>query len=140
MARQYSGYEGNNKRGNGAITPGTRKYNSQLCASPDGKRFASKAEMARYEELTKMLMRGEIEDLELQVVYRIDHNGVHICKYLADFRYVQDGQVIVEDVKGVSTPVYQLKKKMMLAFHGVNIEEWKGRTTKVKRSNPGLEG
>lgn len=86
-----------------------------------------------------MLMRGEIEDLELQVVYKMEVNGMLVCKYLADFRYRQNGEVVVEDVKGVSTPVYLLKKKLMKACHGIDISEWRGRATSVKKSRPALE-
>jgi hypothetical protein len=50
-------------------------------------------------------------------------NGVKICSYSADFRY-QDGlELVVEDVKGYKTPVYNLKKKMMKAFHSIEIFE-----------------
>jgi hypothetical protein len=37
---------------------------------------------------------------------------------------VEDGSVIVEDVKGgASTPVYRLKKKLVKAIYGVEIRE-----------------
>jgi len=30
---------------------------------------------------------------------------------------------VVEDVKGVKTPVYRLKKKLVEALHGITIQE-----------------
>lgn len=46
--------------------------------------------------------------------------------YEADFAYEVyggHGAAVVEDVKGVKTPVYRLKKKLMLAIYGVDVVE-----------------
>ena len=43
--------------------------------------------------------------------------------YKADFSYMQDGELKVLDAKGVKTDVYKLKKKLMLALLGIEIEE-----------------
>lgn len=51
------------------------------------------------------------------------HNGVKLCDYVADFVYEEDGMEITEDFKGVYTPIYRLKKRMMKAFHGIDIRE-----------------
>lgn len=45
------------------------------------------------------------------------------CSYIADFVYVQDGAIIVEDAKGVRTDVYRIKRKLMLKEHGIRINE-----------------
>jgi hypothetical protein len=50
-------------------------------------------------------------------------NGIAICRYRADFVYVESGKRIVEDTKGMRTDVYKLKKKMMLAILGIDIKE-----------------
>lgn len=89
----------------------------------DGFKFDSKKEGMRYVELKHMQRAGIISGLELQVSYVFEHNGVKIATYLADFRYQQDGKTVVEDVKGMRTQVYIIKRKMMLAFHGVKIKE-----------------
>lgn len=54
-----------------------------------------------------------------------------ISKYIADFVYVgQDGQLTVEDVKGrrsmadVNYRLFQVKAKLMLAAHGLEVKEW----------------
>ena len=49
--------------------------------------------------------------------------------YIADFVYQKNGQTVVEDVKGYRDPSsatyakFVLKRKMMLYFHGIEIEE-----------------
>lgn len=89
----------------------------------DGIKFHSKKEASRYLELKLLQADGAISELRLQVSYRIVVNNALICRYIADFVYVQDGQEIVEDVKGKITDVYRLKKKLMKACHGIDIYE-----------------
>ena len=47
----------------------------------------------------------------------------HECAYIADFTYRQDGELVVEDAKGMRTPEYIIKRKMMLYFHKIRIKE-----------------
>ena len=48
----------------------------------------------------------------------------HEVSYIADFVYKdKDGNQIVEDTKGFKTKDYELKRKMMLYFHGIRIRE-----------------
>ena len=96
------------------------KYNARA-TTIDGIRFASKAESVRYTELKLLQEAGEIEALELQPRFEIWSSYNHATgkteriTYVADFKYFRDGQYTVEDVKGVLTPVYRMKKKMFLA-------------------------
>lgn len=90
----------------------------------DGIIFASKKEAARYVELKILLKIGEISQLELQRPFELRVNGVLVCKYIADFVYLdKDGREVVEDVKGMKTAVYRLKSKLMIAVHGLRIVE-----------------
>ena len=89
----------------------------------DGKRFDSTAEARRYGELLALQRAGEITDLALQPKFNIYLNDVHICDYYADFAYSQKGRYIVEDVKGVRTDVYRLKKRLVEARYGITITE-----------------
>ncbi len=41
-----------------------------------------------------------------------DMPGERGCSYVADFDYMEDGRHIVEDVKGVRTPEYVMKRKL----------------------------
>jgi hypothetical protein len=89
----------------------------------DGIKFDSMAEAARYGVLKVVQSAGLITDLRLQVPYTITVNGKKICRYVADFVYIENGKEVVEDVKGMKTPVYNLKKKLMEAVCGVVIFE-----------------
>lgn len=90
----------------------------------DGIMFASKSEAKRYEQLKELLDAGEIWDLELQPVFTFEINGEllrypskRVIKYLADFRYqTKDGEVI-EDVKGMDTPMSKLKRSLVAHIH-----------------------
>ena len=55
-----------------------------------------------------------------------DGHTKKICDYIADYTYLlieEDGssRFIVEDAKGVLTPEFRLKKKLMLAIHNIDI-------------------
>lgn len=90
----------------------------------DNVRFASAREASRYKELCLLLHSGAITNLELQPRYPLRVNGVLVCHYIADFRYTDaDGREHVEDAKGVRTRTYILKRKLMLACHGIHVEE-----------------
>lgn len=90
----------------------------------DGIVFASGHEALRYGELKMLEQAGEIDELSLQVPFRLDVDGVHICNYVADFVYRdKQGRQVVEDAKGMRTEKYQLKKKLMLACHQIEILE-----------------
>ena len=101
---------------------GTSKYGNKRTNG-----FASKKEAKRYQELLLMEKAGEISHLRTQVPYDIDINGIHVCRYIADFVYHDEAMIgdrrIVEDAKGMRTDVYKLKKKLMLAVHGITIKE-----------------
>ena len=89
----------------------------------DGITFASHKEAMRYQELMLLLHSNNIQNLRLQVNYPIVINGVKVCSYVADFVYISNGKEVVEDTKGVRTPYYKLKKKLMKAIYGIEIFE-----------------
>lgn len=87
----------------------------------DSRKEAKIAQVLRYRELA-----GEISQLKRQVQFSFELNGILICRYYADFTYIENGKLIVADVKSKFTrklPVYVLKKKLMRAFHGIEITE-----------------
>ena len=99
------------------------KYNA-VRTVVDGITFASKAEARRYGELKLAQAAGEIYGLALQPKFPLVVNGVKVATYIADFEYFTDGaRRVIEDVKGVRTPVYRLKKKLTEVLHGVTITE-----------------
>ena len=104
--------------------PSYRKFNNQPVII-EGRRFPSKAEGRRYEELRKGERAGIFRDLKCQPRFPIVINGQKVCDYVADFKYydVERNREVIEDVKGMKTPIYNLKKKLVLAVLGLEIVE-----------------
>lgn len=93
------------------------KYNA-IPTVIDGIRFASKAEANYYVQLKLLQKAGEIEKFDMQVPYELPGGII----YLLDFRvYYPGGFIDYVDVKGVLTPVFILKKKLMEAIHNIKI-------------------
>jgi hypothetical protein len=93
----------------------------------DGVRFASRAEASRYSELRLLEKAGQIVALTVQPRWPLTVNGYKVGTYVGDFAYsdVVSGRFIVEDVKSppTKTPSYRLKRKLMLALHGLDVTE-----------------
>lgn len=108
---------------------GVRKANKYK-AKPilvDGIRFPSMKQGERYKQLKILQAADRIRNLRLEVPYAIKVKDATVCIYRADFVYEeyasQQWTEVVEDVKGMKTPVYNLKKKLMKACHGIEIRE-----------------
>jgi hypothetical protein len=91
----------------------------------DGIVFASKREANRYGELKLLQKAKVIKDLHRQPKFVIEIRGKKVCTYIADFSYVDCklNKGVVEDAKGMRTPVYKLKKKLVEAYFGLEIKE-----------------
>ena len=93
------------------------KYHNQK-VEIDGICFDSKREARRYVYLKHLQEGGLISDLTLQPEFELipkhKHDGqtVRATKYRADFQYVQDGKIVIEDVKGFANAEFKLKKKL----------------------------
>lgn len=114
--------------------------------------FDSQKEARRYCELKMLERAGKITDLDLQKVFELipaqyEETGEvyksgknkgqpkrgkcieQAVTYKADFYYKENGREVVEDVKGYRDPSsgayarYIIKRKMMLYFHGIRIQE-----------------
>ena len=86
----------------------------------DGIKFDSKAEAKRYVELKLLQKAGKITNLELQQKYELqpkykNNKGetIRAITYKADFKYIENGKKVVEDVKGMETKDFKLKKKLL---------------------------
>lgn len=115
------------------------KYHSRKCTvtlPESGKEIAfdSEQEARRFGELRMLLRCGKIQDLRLQVNFTLqegyttsDGERVRPIVYRADFTYKERTRggwhPVVEDVKGVRTKEYNMKRKMMLEKFGVKIRE-----------------
>lgn len=108
------------------------KYGAKKIAY-EGETFDSKAELRRWCVLKLLERAGEITGLIRQVKYELipaqrDDHGVLLEKavnYVADFQYIdrRTHAVVVEDVKGVRTKDYIIKRKLMLWIHKIKIME-----------------
>lgn len=101
---------------------GRSKYGNQKTVV-NGIVFASKREAARYSALKIMQDNGTIQNLRVQVPFELEVNGSVVCRYVADFVYEYKGETHVEDVKGMRTPVYKLKKKLLQVLYGIEVQE-----------------
>jgi len=92
----------------------------------DGRKFDSKAEGARYVQLKRLHEAGLISGLTCQPAFDLVINGEKITRYTADFAYHDhENRYVVEDVKGVRTRDYVLRKKLMKAILNINVVEIK---------------
>ena len=106
------------------------KYNARK-AEIDGHVFDSITEANRYQELLLLERAGEIIELKLQPEFVLlpaytDNKGKRqrSVMYRGDFQYFENGQQVVEDVKGFETPVYKLKRKLFLySFPEIDFRE-----------------
>ena len=113
---------------------GWNKYHAKKI-NIQGETFDSMAEARRWRDLQWLQRGGVIRGLQRQVKYLLvpaqyDEN----CKllereigYVADFVYYENGQIVVEDVKGYKKgPAYNLfmlKKKVMYDKYKIFVEE-----------------
>lgn len=96
-----------------------------------GHTFDSRAEHRRWRHLLVLERAGEISELQLQVPYELipaqrrpGGGKERPTVYVADFVYrTKAGTLVVEDVKGVVTPEFRLKRKLMLWRHGIEVQE-----------------
>jgi len=102
------------------------KYHNKR-VTVDGITFDSVKEASRWQELRLMERAGEITLLARQVKIELvpKSNLFRAVYYVADFVYVdkRTGKTVYEDVKGVRTDVYKLKKKLLYWRHGIEIKE-----------------
>ena len=109
--------------------PGRKnKYHARKTIA-DGIVFDSAAESRRWMELKMLQRAGMITGLTRQVPFELvpSQKGAketyRPVTYRADFVYYEDGKMVVEDVKGCKTDVYEIKKKLMLFLRGIEIRE-----------------
>jgi len=110
---EYYAYLGGNKK---------NKYGA-MKTEYNGEMYDSKAEAHRAFELDMMEKSGLINDLERQKKFPVSINGKVVFTYIADFTYIdlEKKKLVVEDVKGMRTPMFNLKKKCVEAQYEIEI-------------------
>lgn len=122
-----------------AMDKPTGKYHSRKCTvtlPESGKSitFDSEKEARRFGELVLLQKAGNVRSLRLQVNFTLQEGyttsegeRVRPIVYRADFTYQErttyGWRTVVEDVKGVRTKEYGMKRKLMLEKFGVSIKE-----------------
>jgi hypothetical protein len=86
----------------------------------DGIKFASKKEAKRYRELKTLQELGEILFFLRQVPFHLQAGVKYVCDFLV---FWTNGEVTIEDVKGIKTDMYIVKKKMVEATYPITIME-----------------
>ena len=105
----------------------------------DGIVFDSKREARRWTELKLLESAGEIYNLQRQVEFLLlpkQYSKTEFTKakkprlverevkFIADFVYMENGELVVEDVKGYNgKESYIIKRKLMLHVHGIQVKE-----------------
>lgn len=115
--------------------PVRNKWNNQK-TEYNGYEFMSKkeADFARLLDNSKKARdpKDRVLSYKKQVPFKIVVNGHNICKYILDFEVLYaDGHKEYIDVKAfdkrkskfLTTDTYRLKKKLLLATHGIEIIE-----------------
>ena len=106
------------------------KYKAKKCRMMfeyESYTFDSKAEMSHFAKLAHRLKRFEIEKLTLQPKYELlrgftlntDKTKSGKTKlpnmvYTPDFRYIENGKVIVVEVKGFTDTSFNIRKRLFL--------------------------
>lgn len=92
------------------------KYNN-IKTLYNGVLYDSKKEAERARDLDLLVSAGRVTNLQRQIRIPLMVNNVKIGSYVADFCYKDNylGKDIIEDVKGVQTAVFKLKKKILEA-------------------------
>lgn len=105
--------------GNGQNFPKKSKYKNRR-VEIDGIKFDSVKEGKRYSDLKLLQKEGHVQFFLRQVAFDLP-GGV---RYFADFLvFWVNGKTTVEDVKGVRTQIYKLKKKQVEELYPVKITE-----------------
>ena len=95
------------------------KYKSKRTVCREGHIHDSAKEAVRCEELCYLQRFGKIRNLKIQREFVLiparkysDMPNERKCSYIADFCYMQNGKLIVEDTKGYKTRDYIIKRKL----------------------------
>jgi hypothetical protein len=121
------------------------KYRNTKTTTSDGITHDSQKEAQRWCELKLLERGGYISNLQRQVEFelipnqyetieRYSKSGVRLkdqvklieraVNYVADFCYIENGQMVVEDIKSpiTQTPAFVIKRKLMLQVHGIKVK------------------
>jgi hypothetical protein len=86
----------------------------------DGIKFASKKEAKRYIELKMLKTSNEVLFYLRQVPFHLPGNVRYVCDFMV---FWSNGDITIEDVKGMKTEMYAAKKKILESTYPIHITE-----------------
>jgi hypothetical protein len=100
------------------------KYGATTTVCGRGHKHASKREASRCGELHMLFHAGAIDGLVIEPTYELKcgdrpiymSNG-HRARYRPDFSYIEHGNVVVEDVKGIVVRDFPLRAALFRACY-----------------------
>jgi len=104
------------------------KYHNKPC-QVGAEKYRSQKERDRHQSLLLLERGGYISELRREVPFpladavTVQGRRRPAVRYYADFTYRNPDGFVVEDCKGMRTPVYNLKRHLMKAIHGIDILE-----------------
>jgi len=102
------------------------RYRANKSVNEDGIHFDSDLECRRYEDLELLLRGGLIHDLRraptftLQPKFKRGSKTYQAIEFTPDFCYVENGDVVIEEVKSKATAKardYTLRKRLFIYQH-----------------------
>lgn len=86
--------------------------------------FSSKAEHSHFIKLLRDQSSGAISEITLQPRFDLVINGKKIGRYRADFKFFDKRKQAhrIQDVKGVVTRDGELRRKVVEALYGIEVE------------------
>ena len=108
------------------------KYHAIPCQVGNEK-YRSHRERDRHQDLLLLQRAGKITGLLREVPFELapkikldgERRTRPAVRYFADFVYsdVTTGKIVVADAKGMSTPIYRLKKHFLATIYGIHVVE-----------------
>lgn len=86
----------------------------------DGIKFSSKKEAKRYSELKMLKDSSEVLFYLRQVPFHLPGNVRYVCDFMV---FWSNGEITIEDVKGMKTDMYIVKKKILEDTYPIHITE-----------------
>ena len=108
------------------------KYNAIPC-QVGAEKYRSHRERDRHQDLLLLQSAGKITGLLREVPFELapkikldgELRARPAVRFFVDFVHcdVATGKIVVSDAKGMSTPVYRLKKHFLATIYGIHVVE-----------------
>lgn len=98
------------------------KYGAKRTTCLHGHDHDSRKEALWCLKFHQLQKEGKLKDLRMQPMYELTVNGIHVCRHIPDFFYMDCNTPLgicnptVVDVKGMPTPEWKLKYKLFCAL------------------------